>query len=316
MTVPIKLLACLLLLPLPAYAGAIDILKEYNLIVFDDLTTTSEVEGKTIVYGNINGTASNYGIQLPTASGPEDALILQGDNNATLNVNNGYGIAIGGSNNGTINLNGGGAQTNSVAAYNLSQIRSDLINLSTSLQALSPNSLLTLPGSQPNPATFEVGNTVSTSTSVFNIDAVDFFGNNNIQQYDIDLNGQSPSAIVINVAGQIINDSTLGNPVGNFVTDMIRQLIIWNFYEATQIDLVREFHGSVLAPIAALSTITPINGSVVVNSFQQDGEIHLPTFDGRLPTPQITTFVSVSEPPSMALFASLLALFLMRRRVF
>ncbi|GAL07239.1 hypothetical protein JCM19237_4655 [Photobacterium aphoticum] len=59
----------MLLLPLPAYAGAIDILKEYNLIVFDDLTTTSEVEGKTIVYGNINGTASNYGIQLPTASG-------------------------------------------------------------------------------------------------------------------------------------------------------------------------------------------------------------------------------------------------------
>jgi hypothetical protein len=37
-------------------------------------------------------------------------------------------------------------------------------------------------------------------------------------------------------------------------------------------------HGSVLAPLARITNITPIEGSVVARSFKQGGEVHLGTF--------------------------------------
>ena len=46
----------------PALAGPVvglDGLRDWNLIVLGDLTSSSEVEGRTFVGGNLNGNSSN-----------------------------------------------------------------------------------------------------------------------------------------------------------------------------------------------------------------------------------------------------------------
>ncbi|WEM43647.1 choice-of-anchor A family protein [Photobacterium sp. DA100] len=285
-------------------ATAIDILNEYNLIVFGDLDSDSEVEGKTIVMGDINGTTSNYGIHLPTATGPEDALIIGGNNNANVNINNGYGAAIGGTNNGIINLNGGGALTNNITAYDLVDIQNELTSFSSYLQNLTANSILTTPLSCCGPASFDVNNSLGSDVAVFDFQAVDFFGNSFIQQYDVNFNSQTPSAIVMNVGGTTITDTTFSaNAVGNIVNDQTRELIIWNFYEAQTIDLTKQLNGSLLAPLAALTNATPIEGSVVVDSFIQRGEIHDPTFNGFIEFDSgDDPVVDIPEPSSLAIF--------------
>lgn len=58
---------------IPSLAAAspvvgIDALKEWNLIVLGDLTSSSEVEGRTFVGGNLNGNSSNYQIRSVPAS--------------------------------------------------------------------------------------------------------------------------------------------------------------------------------------------------------------------------------------------------------
>ena len=45
-----------------------DALHEWNLVVLGDLKSSSEVEGRTFVGGNLSGTSSNYQIRTPAAT--------------------------------------------------------------------------------------------------------------------------------------------------------------------------------------------------------------------------------------------------------
>ena len=300
-------------------AGPIETLSEYNLIVLNDLTSSSEVEGKTLIGGDLSGT-SNYGIRLqqndPTNG---DALVIAGDlvSGSTVNAN-GQSVVIAGNNNGQVNAS---SVTSDASEYDFDLIKSEFVNFSGYLSELAVNSILTTStNEQPGPASFEVGSDIDTDVAVFSITAEDFFNNNLIQQYDVDLNGQSPSAIVINVSGEVINDNNFnGNGVGNIVTDAFRENIIWNFFEATDIDLLKQLNGSLLAPFADLSNATPIEGSVVVNNFDQDGEVHDALFAGTIiydvSTDPQDPVVDVPAPSSMIIFASaLLGLGLWRRK--
>ena len=300
-------------------AGPIETLSEYNLIVLNDLASTSEVEGKTLIGGDLSGT-SNYGIRLqqndPTNG---DALVIAGDlvSGSTVNAN-GQSVVIAGNNNGQVNAR---SVTTDASEYDFDLIKSEFVNFSGYLSELAVNSILTTStNGQPGPASFEVGSDIDTDVAVFNITAEDFFSNNSIQQYDVDLNGQSPSAIVINVSGEVINDANFnGNGVGNIVTDAFRENIIWNFFEATDIDLIKQLNGSLLAPFADLSNATPIEGSVVVNNFDQGGEVHDALFAGTIDYDASTgseePAVDVPAPSSMIIFASaLLGLGLWRRK--
>jgi choice-of-anchor A domain-containing protein len=88
--------------------NAIDILNTYNLVVFGDLNTTSEVDGRAFISGDLNGSTSNYAThnaQLPASTVP--ALTVGGNINAGVNVN-GPGLAVGGNVAGPVNLNQGG----------------------------------------------------------------------------------------------------------------------------------------------------------------------------------------------------------------
>ena len=300
-------------------AGPIETLSEYNLIVLNDLASTSEVEGKTLIGGDLSGT-SNYGIRLqqndPTNG---DALVIAGDlvSGSTVNAN-GQSVVIAGNNNGQVNAR---SVTSDASEYDFDLIKSEFVNFSGYLSELAVNSILTTStNGQPGPASFEVGSDIDTDVAVFNITAEDFFSNNSIQQYDVDLNGQSPSAIVINVSGEVINDANFnGNGVGNIVTDAFRENIIWNFFEATDIDLIKQLNGSLLAPFADLSNATPIEGSVVVNNFDQGGEVHDALFAGTInydvADDSQDSVVDVPAPSSMIIFATaLIGLGLWRRK--
>ncbi len=60
-----------------------------------------------------------------------------------------------------------------------------------------------------------------------------------------------------------------------------------------------EFGGSVLAPDAAVSTTSSIDGTVFADSLAAQGELHSYTFSGTLPSPD-----PVPEPASLLLLAS------------
>ena len=56
--------------------------------------------------------------------------------------------------------------------------------------------------------------------------------------------------------------------------------MIWNFADATSLNLTTAWHGSVLAPNAAATTANFIQGSAVFGSLIQNGEIHLGAYSG------------------------------------
>jgi choice-of-anchor A domain-containing protein len=99
---------------IPSLAAAspvvgIDALKEWNLIVLGDLTSSSEVEGRTFVGGNLSGNSSNYQIRnVPPSTYAVPGLTVVGNVlGGTKNLNNGSGALIGGNVASGFNLNGG-----------------------------------------------------------------------------------------------------------------------------------------------------------------------------------------------------------------
>jgi len=88
------------------------------------------------------------------------------------------------------------------------------------------------------------------------------------------------------VTGAAINYNT-GNFVGAWNTDGVRATTIWNYHEATSINMDRAFNGAILAPTAHLDNSTILSGAVWVNSFDQKTEVHPPFYTGVIPTPGV-----------------------------
>ena len=99
-------------LTLPALAQSkaitgIDALREWNLVVLGNLESSSEVEGRTFVGGNLGGNSSNYGIRTTTSPNGQPGLTVVGNvTGSHKNLNNGSGAVIGGNVSSGFNLNG------------------------------------------------------------------------------------------------------------------------------------------------------------------------------------------------------------------
>jgi len=263
------------------HAGVIEVINNNNLIVFGDLDSNSEVEGRTLVGGSIIGPHfSNFGIHLPDTNNTTDYALTVAGNISNVQVNNNYGVLVGGSYSNINNASVIDKMTAANAVVDFTQLESDLLSFSSFLQALTPNSYLSAPIDQPAAAHFNVAQDLNNDLSVFSFSESLFFGNDKIQQYDINLGNQMPSSIIFNVAGKNISDAFLGNAVGNMVSEQWRDKIIWNFFEAESINLTKQFNGSLLAPLAHLENWNSIEGTVIVKSFTQRGEVHLSTYSG------------------------------------
>ena len=97
-----------------AHAGTLsvnDIFSQFNAVVFGNFSTTSDVEGRTVVGGNLVGGATFDLNPAAEAASAFSGLTVYGSATAggTYNINNGGGVAIAGSNNVSFNLNSGGS---------------------------------------------------------------------------------------------------------------------------------------------------------------------------------------------------------------
>jgi choice-of-anchor A domain-containing protein len=90
---------------------ASQILQQFNAVIFDNFTSNSDVEGRTVIGGNVTGGAT-FALN-PTAEAASQlaALTVYGDVTGTgsFNVDNASGLTIGGTNAGGFTLNDGGS---------------------------------------------------------------------------------------------------------------------------------------------------------------------------------------------------------------
>ncbi|WP_353229935.1 choice-of-anchor A family protein [Novosphingobium sp.] len=321
----------------------LDALNAYNLVVLGDLNSSSEVEGRTFVGGNLVGNSSNYQISaaVPASTYTVPGLTVVGNvTGGTKNLNNGSGAVIGGNVSSGFNLNGpvqtvqvGGSISNTnvnqntvvsglnasnpAFSQNLTQYGSALgtsmIGLSYQLGQLPPTASVAMNGST---GVFTVPSTPGSPT-VFTLTASQLAGMSAIQ-----FNTNGANLVVVNVTGASVALSQ--NFLGG--TNNLGQSVIWNFPDATALSLTTAWGGSVLAPRATATTANYIQGSAVFGSLTQNGEMHIGTLGTGyvLPASPIGTSTTsstssgsgaeVPEPGMGALFAVGLAVLVWWRR--
>ena len=330
-------------LAVPAQAdtpSGINALSEWNLIVLGDLVSSSEVEGRTFVGGNLSGNSSNYNISpgTPSANAQPGLTVVGNVTGGAKNLNNGSGAIVGGNVSSGFNLNGnpqtvqvGGTISNTNVNQNtvnsglgtsnpgfVQQLQQDksllttsMNNLSHEMSTLTANSQMQISG---NRGTF-TAQPGSDGMAVFNITSgqLDSIG-------EIQFNVNGADTVIVNVSGSAINlnDNFLGG------TNNLGEKVIWNFYEADSLKLTTAWGGSVLAPKASAQTGNYIQGSAVFGSLVQNGEMHVGTYKGGYVPPSIPPSSSggsssggaeVPEPGLLGMMAIALGgLYFWRRR--
>jgi choice-of-anchor A domain-containing protein len=264
------------------------LLRDWSLISFGNASSSSNIEGRAMIGGSLTGSTSDYGTRLTPASSflGQDVLRVGGTINKQ-NINMAAGnIRHGSTVSGNTNFNGGGQRVFDASTASLIDDARRLLTADSAFYRTVPaTGNVAIPSGQPAAVTFNAVPTGSLNLAVFNLPA-GFFAANSIQQIDINLNGAS--GVLINVPGTSINFSSNGNFVQSFNTDNVRRRVLWNFYEATTINLQgKAFQGAILAPFAALTNQGVISGSVAVASINQQSEIHLPGFQAVIPSPGI-----------------------------
>lgn len=254
--------------------------QNYNAIIFNDLKTNSDIEGRTFVRGDFTGTNSaNFGIHLKNTTPSNDrTLVIGGDMSGGNPINLQRGsLYLGGSSNGRIvNYNGGGSlMVDATISDDLAAIQDYAIGQSMAMQSLAADSTVTLPGSQPGPTKF-VATPGADGLAVFNVNAADIFSNSKGQQIELIADALTTTNVVINVSGVNVN-WTQGNMVGAFTQDYWQAHVVWNFFEAETINFNSfNMHGAVLAPNASITTSSVIDGLVVAENLTTTSEVHLP----------------------------------------
>jgi choice-of-anchor A domain-containing protein len=262
-----------------------------------------------------------------TVNGGTASIGINGNNTATVTANGGGTIAINGQG-GNINGNGSSSTTvtlpnkkdnngsinNATVKYGkvsltdplpnfASTFQTPLTSLSTQLATVAPNSTVS---SSNGTVTFNATPNAQ-GQAVFDISAsVLTSGNENVV---FDANGAT--TILVDVAATC-NGSSCAISLPSS-TDFLNPTvdasdIIWNFYNATSLAFGSEFGGTVLAPDAAVTNSSPIDGDLIASSFSGSGELHNYPFLGNL------TF-AVPEPASFSLLGvGLAGLIAVRRR--
>lgn len=203
------------------------------------------------VGGNASGMNGSGGVTVKAGG-----TISGNQNGAVFSQNNGIGW--------------NAASTSTVTGDMLTTLTADLQALSTHLAGLtiaSNPSSITMGGQGP------IFNAVGGANGFALLDfSPAQFGS------EINFNLSDPGlTVIVNVAGTDIDWNM--NAMGGYNAS-VNQNIIWNFYEAQTIDFNRIVHGSVLAPYATISNVTPIEGSVVALAMKMGGEVHLGTYNG------------------------------------
>lgn len=292
----------LLVLGLTSVTASALPLSDYNLILSGDYNFTGgEVEGRTLIGGNLNasGQAPVFGTRL-NSSPDIDSLTVAGDAAAQHIHLNGGSMVYGGNLNASVNKNGGGTVT-----------RQSGLDFSGVFQALETGSL-GYAGMSGNGAF--VGDlleyTGTDSTAVFNVSAADIFAQNTA----LKLNAGSAETVIVNVSGSDIHIGGGVNLTNGFDVEghggVGARNILWNFHEALNINLdgLGSPKGSILAPFAdVIGGNGQYDGSLAAKSYKGAREFH--------DYPFIPPTTTVPEPGTLALLILGLGLVSLRRRL-
>ncbi len=196
----------------------------------------------------------------------------------------------------------------SVEIIDHAQISTDIKNTSDLYAAQTANGTVSNPFSEQ---------WVFNGNSDLNI--FDFSGADLAHLSKLSFEGARDATYVFNVSGENIDFGSLGDNIGGWffyneqmsvdLFDDLSSKILFNFYEATSLDIYGSVFGSILAPLADVYyTNGAINGSLYANSISGDGQINNILFTGEGPAN------NVPEPAPLALLSLGLIPLLMRKK--
>lgn len=313
------------------------VFQQFNLVTLSSASTTSHVDGRAYIGGELKGQNAVFGMHPETMPASSySALTVAGKTSgvqvtaggltalgdaSNVIVNNGAAAVAGNASNANFNGSGGSyiGGTKSGVNANSGALGSAIANSMFS-QAISTDFAAVLGAASQSLASLAStgshwtvsGNRVtfhavagSDGVAVFNLSGFDSLFS--LAEFNFDLG---------NAATVIFNtDITTAKIKANFLggsAQAIASRVVWNFYGASSLTLSAQFGGSVLATGATLSNLNNIEGGVYVNSLKQYGEIHQGALTGPLPDFPRN---SVPEPTSLLLvLAALGAGSLLRRR--
>lgn len=281
-----------------ATAGVIELgtAMNYNAFIYQDFSaTSSDVEGRMAVGGNVSiGSYSvniKDGKQLYSDTSSAPALVVGGD----LNYSSGQiagDVYVGGNYTPTStgSVTNGTVQQGTKSPVDFDAEFDHLMNLSTTLSTMTANGAV----NELYSSKYLVGsgkNNSGNDVHVFNLDASDML----LTDYflsDVD----QDDTVIFNVSGTKLTTSW-GNFGGsdNSLRNMSSN-IIFNFFEAEEININASLHGSILAPKADIVAQTGVFwGQVVANSWSGNMQIN--------DSPFVSRIVKVPEPSSLLFFA-------------
>ena len=308
-----------------ANAQSLDALSVFNIITTGDFNSQSDIEGRTLVGGNFtNSNSTNFATRLDqNAQDQTDAsLIVVGDivNGNAINVLAGS-VVVGGTVNGRnvqLNQNNRTVTFTENANINFDDTFTQLTLASQSLSTLAMNNgnTVVFPGNSGGTTTFNIGSGVAQDgLAVFNV-TEDVFDTRLGNTIDITGVQNTNRDVVINVGSGddgIVNIGT--NFLNGFNQDANQVRIVFNFFDATEINIATNFFGNILAPNAEINPQANIDGSVFAESLTTQSELHIPTFDGNIEFEQVPYLIAYQVPePSSTLLLGLGGLGLLIRR--
>lgn len=277
-------------------------MSKYNLIVLGNFTSSSDVELNTIICDSLNLPNNvNFGGRLNQQTFAADSYILEvnrgvsATNGITLQVGR---LGVGCNPNKTItksgnqykvdgstvlvndNRNGAGVQAECDLDSRCQNISSGLITLSQQL-ALLPADSVSNPvqiDQQGKRMQFMVNKTDCNGMAVFNLSADSVFNQQNREIY-FNKNTNNVDLVVVNLYGsQVILGSSVNMPSSWLTTEEGKSKVIWNLYQATDLQLNAVVNGALLGPYAVISNAGNhvINGVTVLKNFITQSEIHHP----------------------------------------
>jgi len=301
-------LLVLMFMQLDSHAQTL-IASNYNVIALNDLTLASHIEGRAAVGNNLNISGGNGEIaQHLTVSPTDRALVIMGNilgTGASFKMMQGsiYRNA-GATIQPTISFNGGsgaGSWTPGLSASDVTTLKNTYQGASAYYKNTAANNTATNLGTNnPN---------FNATTANANGQAIFLVSGSALSSSQGGLNltmGTGVHDVVINVSGTSIN---LNNSL-SFNLASTRTNILWNFYEATSINLNTNFAGTILAPYATVTVGSiSIDSKVIAYNVVGSGagEIHNIGYNG-------PALESVPEPGALSLLGAASLIYLIRRR--
>ena len=286
------------------------LLSQWSVVTSGNLELVNDIQGSAYVGGNVTD-PNSFNVATGSPSLPKSTVTLAVagniDNGGNLQVNGGS-VVVGGTIGRTINLNSGGTyRQNDAAGLPASPVNA-IASASQYWSTLTANSSTSVAANGQLNFNCQAG----TSLAVFNLNARQLF-DSGYQGFAL-----NPAAttgdILINLEGGNVNWNS-GGFFSQFDTPYWNGRVLFNFYDATSVNLSGLLGGYVVAPKANVTVQNDIDGGIMARNLTVDSEVDLPgsglsAWNGDLPNvlvPETGAWAWVSSIGALVLAAGSLA---------